>query len=371
MMASSARVTKLPFLHPAGVTCLALICLVLWVLAMEGGDPLAMARIGTRYSQGDPNGTEGYDGQFVYYIAREINPEKVRPLLDVPAYRYQRILLPLFVRALSFGIPSAIPWVLIFLCIISHTVGTWIVAVLLDNWGVSRWYALGYGLWAGFLLGVRLDLPEPLAFCLLAGALLAQDRRRFWLAWILYSLALFAKEVTLLFVVGAVLAAVLNRRWREFAGLSVVTVAPYLLFQIWLWRVFGQPGIGSGGAMATSFEVVPLMGFLRIGIISPVYFIAMLVVFGPAIIVPAIWGAWAGLNKMRASKFTTLDLDLVINSLVIFFLPFSTVRETGGLIRFGSGLVLSVIMFAAYYRIRKVLNYSFFWLILNLFLFKT
>jgi len=370
-MASVARKLRLLWVQPAGVTCLALICLVVWVLAQEGGDPLAMARIGTRYSQGDPSGTEGYDGQFVYYIAREINPERVRSLLDVPSYRYQRILLPLLARVLSLGIPPAIPWLLIFLGIISHSVGTWLVGVLLTNWGVSRWYALVYGLWAGFLLGVRLDLPEPLAFCLLAGALLAQERRRLWLAWVLYSLALFAKEVTLLFVAGAFLAAVFNRRWREVLGIGLIALGPYLLFQGWLWIIFGQPGIGSGGAMATSFELVPLMGFIRIAIISPLYFIAMMLVFGPAIIVPAIWGAWLGLSKMSANKHKTLDFYLVINSMVIFFLPFSTVRETGGLLRFGSGLVLSVIMFTAYYRMKKVLNYTFLWLVLNLFLFKT
>ncbi len=37
------------------------------------------------------------------------------------------------------------------------------------------WYALIYGLWAGFTLAVRLDLPEPLAFALVAAAL-AGDR---------------------------------------------------------------------------------------------------------------------------------------------------------------------------------------------------
>ena len=73
----------------------ALVGVVIWRL---GGDPLALARIGARFSAGDPQGTQGYDGQFVYYIALDPNPAAVAPRLDVPAYRYQRILLPLLAR---------------------------------------------------------------------------------------------------------------------------------------------------------------------------------------------------------------------------------------------------------------------------------
>ena len=62
------------------------------VVALHEGDPLALATVGTRFSEGNPHGTEGYDGQFNYYIARD--PLGARELVDVPAYRYQRILYP-------------------------------------------------------------------------------------------------------------------------------------------------------------------------------------------------------------------------------------------------------------------------------------
>jgi hypothetical protein len=52
------------------------------------------------------------------------------------------------------------------------------------------------------------------------------------------------------------------------------------------------------------------------------------------------------------------------------FLPFSTYRETGGLLRFACGLVLAMVLFAARFRLRKVLNYSLAWMVLNAFLFK-
>jgi hypothetical protein len=68
------------------------VCLiyVLGVLISAAGNPLAFALLGTRFSEGDPQGSEGYDGQFAYQIA--LRPLDAASYLDVPAYRYQRIL---------------------------------------------------------------------------------------------------------------------------------------------------------------------------------------------------------------------------------------------------------------------------------------
>ena len=61
-----------------------IVCLlyVLGVLIIANGDPKAFILIGTRFSEGDPQGTEGYDGQFAYQIA--MNPSGAAPYVDVP-----------------------------------------------------------------------------------------------------------------------------------------------------------------------------------------------------------------------------------------------------------------------------------------------
>jgi len=162
--------------NPAIVVLLAAVLLIGIVITSDSGDALVLARLGTRFLHGDPAGTEGYDGQFVYYIALNLDPQQVAPLLDVPAYRYQRILLPVLARFLSLGQPAVIPWVLALLGILSLVGGTWAVGELMAGWGVSRWYALVYGLYAGFLLAVITDLPEPLAYGLVACGFLALER---------------------------------------------------------------------------------------------------------------------------------------------------------------------------------------------------
>ncbi len=356
--------------HPALITLVVLTLVVGGVIFQAGGDPLALARLGTRYSQSDPGGTEGYDGQFIYYIALDPNPQTVAPFLDVPAYRYQRILLPLLARLASFGRADILPWILAVLGLLAQAAGAWAVGELLAGWGIQRAYALVYGLWAGFVLAVRLDLPEPLAFALVAGALLAMQRRRPKIGWVLFALALFAKEVTVFFVAAQILADLFNRRWRYALALGAIAGLPYLLFQAWLWRLFGQPGLGSGGAMATPFEWVPFMGIIRIGAFSGLYLIAMLLVFGPAVLFPAIWGVVRSLKTWLSGERNVIVFGLLLNAAVIPFLPFSTFRETGGLLRFSCGLVLAVLLFAGRYQLRRALNYSVFWIVLNVFLLK-
>jgi len=370
MSNASNKKINLSFLRPWMITCLVSVCLVGMTIARAGGDPLALTRIGTRFSEGNPQGTEGYDGQFVYYIARNPAPRQVAPYLDVPAYRYQRILMPLLARALSLGNEAALPWMLALLGILSFMAGTWAVEQILMGWGVNRWYALIFGLWTGFLLAVILDLPEPMAYGLVASGFLALERERNVLGWCLLGLAVFAKEVTILFVVAGILAYFFQRRWRNMVALGLIAIAPFLVFQAWLWIVFARPGIGSGGAMSTPFEWIPFMGLLRIGGESMLYLLAMLVVFGPAVILPSIWGIIISLKYWLADERNVIVLGLFMNAVIIPFLPFSTFRETGGVLRFACGLVLAVLLFSARYHQKRALNYSVLWIVLNVFLLK-
>jgi hypothetical protein len=357
-------------INPAVIVLVIATLVVLLVVIISGGDPLVLVRLGTEYSSGIENGTQGYDGQFVYYIALNPDPQIVASKLDVPAYRYQRILMPLLARALSFGNKLLLPWVLPILGILSLAGGTWALSQLLDDWGVSRWYALVYGFWAGFMLALIVDLPEHLAYSLVVAGFLAIKRNKEALGWGLLMLAVFAKEVTILFVGGILLAYLFDRRWCAALGLVLVSIVPFLLFQFWLYTVFGEFGIGSGGEMATSFEWIPFRGLLRIGEFSLVYLLAMLLVFGPSVILPSVWGVLESVKYFLNGQRNMIVLGLLINSLVIVFLPFSTYRETGGLLRFASGLMLAVLLFAGRYRMQRVLNYSAFWVVLNVFLLK-
>src|SRR5690606_17717407 len=201
------------------------------------------------------NGSEGYDGQFFYAIARYADPQEAAQYLDVPAYRYQRILLPLLARGLSFGSASLTAWMLPLVGLVAHLMGVQLLGQLLQRWGQSRWYALGYGLLLGCLLSIRLALPETLAFALVIAAVWCEQTGRSRWAWLLLSLAVFAKETALLFVAAQGLSYLFARRWRDAAGLARVVGLPLLAFRLWLLGQFGSLGFGLGGANATGLEL--------------------------------------------------------------------------------------------------------------------
>ena len=173
---------------------------VLLTLARYNGDPKYFALIGTRYDPGVPDGRPGYDGQFAYQIARD--PANGWTKTDVPAYRYQRIAYPIAARVLALGNADLVPWTLILINLGALVVGTWLTEEILQHFRMSRWYALAYGLSAGTLMSVRLDLTEPLAYALAqAGVLLALKDRWRWAAVVL-AVAALTKEMTLAFAGG-------------------------------------------------------------------------------------------------------------------------------------------------------------------------
>lgn len=358
----AARSATIRVVWPAVVSAAACLVFAGARLARVDGDAAQLAEFGTRFTELDPQGSEGYDGQFTYMMAADPDPATVAPHLDRPAYRYQRILLPMLARGVALGDLRAIPWAFLLVGVLSAAAGTAAVARFMLDHGHWEGYALGYGLWVGVVASVGLFLHEALAYGLVALAWVALRRSRDLWAAVGLTLALFAKETTLPFAVAALaLASEGPDRTRRRRLSIAIGLAAFLVWQAWLWRTFGEPGIGSGGAMSTGFEVIPLLGFLRIGAISPEALALFAVIFGPMVILPAVWGAWAAIRRLRAEKLQPEAWALLMNTAVILFVPFSTAREPLGLVRLATGLVLAVLVFAAVFGLKRVLNYSLFW----------
>src|SRR5690606_36436901 len=146
---------------------------------------------------------------------------------DIPAYRFQRILLPALGMVLSFGQDALIPWALLIVNLVALAAGTALLENLLRTRRVSRWFVVGYALSLGVFGTVRLSLPEPLAYALVLGGITlfhnhtvgAHGRAPLqsiplWAA-ILFALAALAKETTLIFPAAYGFHLLLSRRWRE------------------------------------------------------------------------------------------------------------------------------------------------------------
>lgn len=333
---------------------------VAFILTQNHGDPLAFAVIGTKFSQGLPSGSIGYDGQFAYQIA--LSPAHAAPFIDVPAYRYQRILYPILAKMLALGIPALIPWTLIVINVLAIGVGTWATERILISLGVSRWYALAYGFYGGQFLVLRTDLTEVLAQTLVQLAIFAWLKKRF--RWMIFAFAMAAltKETTLIFATAFGLYFLWKRDWRAAVKLSLAGI-PFVLWQLILWQWFGSFGVGSGGAGATAFSVIPLGGWLwMIGVSIPAFIVVSLAVL-PLSIFPALAGLWLSVRSISAKLMHPLVLSLLLNSAVILFLPASTFREPAAMARLTQGLSASMLMFGGLVKSRRVLVYSHLWIL--------
>lgn len=220
-----------------GLAALALLSLFAgYMLSLSDWDPVSFALVGTRFSEGDPSGTTGYDGQFFYFIARDgLNAV---PLIDGPSLRYMRILYPFLARVVGLGQPLLVPWALIAINLLAYSTGTGLLACLLIRWGRSGWWALVYSVWIGGLFVLRLDLSELLCVALSLAAVAAYEHERLALSVILLVLACLTKELGLVFAGGlAFYHAVERRRWLQ-AGLIVsipLTAFMTWLGVMWLW----------------------------------------------------------------------------------------------------------------------------------------
>ncbi len=349
------------FFRPASLVLM--LCLIyLGVIAFKYRDVLEFVRIGSRFDSTLYNrDAEGYDGQFAYYIARD--PLNAPRYLDVPAYRYQRILYPALARLVSFGQVALLPYAMLLINLIALVAGTVLLEQLLIAERASRWYALSYGLFAGVFVAVRASTNEPLAYALVIAAIFAGQRGRVLPMAVLFGLAALAKETTLFCAAGYAVYYLTQGRWRDMLLLTLLSIMPFALWQVYLHSWLGAWGVGSGGANATPFEIIPFNGIWRLTENGLGVFIVFGIIVIPAVLIPTLWALWRTGRDVLARRWHPYVFVLLANAVIMPFVPFSTYREPFGIFRFMPGLVIGVLLYAALRRVRRVLNYSTLWIV--------
>jgi hypothetical protein len=210
---------------------------------------------------------DGYDGQFVYYIA--VDPLGARCCLDAPAYRYTRILYPLGARAVALGSPTLVPVAMVVLNLAALGATVLLLATWLRRRGLSAWWALVYGFYPGLFQAFQTDVTEVSAYALAAAAIFVLEfggRRRVLWAGLLFGLAGLTRETALLFPAVYAIAVGLRGpgrgRWalRQGVGLAVLAAGPLFVYKAFLTVTLGSLGVGfgSGSEIATA----PLAGLL-------------------------------------------------------------------------------------------------------------
>ena len=142
----------------------------------------------------------GYDGQFYYYIA--LDPLHALPYVDKPTVRFGRIGYPMLAHVLSLGQAHLVPYAMLAINFLALGGLTLAAAAWLRRRKVSIWFSLIPGLFPGFLLALRYDLTDPLAYALAAFGIYLFDyggKNRLTWAAIVFALATLTRETTTVF----------------------------------------------------------------------------------------------------------------------------------------------------------------------------
>ena len=237
------------FAGPLALTAAAYLAVLAVVLATFDMNPTGPIRIGdpmpgaarfwtdaTRIERDEV----GYDGQWFYYIAHAplALPGDPYEYIDLPAYRYGRILYPLLVWVVALGQPGWLAWAMLGVNLAAVLVGTAATVSLLRVLGASRWLAALYAFSPPVLIGFAACLAEPTAFALIMiGLALAMRGRHGW-AGVALAVGTLAREVTLLVSLCFAAHALAHRDTRR-ALVYLLPLALPLGWHVWVWYSLG------------------------------------------------------------------------------------------------------------------------------------
>jgi len=181
----------------------------------------------------------GYDAQWYYQIA--MHPTGAAANLDLPAFRYQRIVFPILVYLVSLGQVAWMPWAMLAINLAAAGLATYLLADQLTRTRVSPWYALAFCASFGFMLAMRLDLLEPLTIALALAGWKFFGEKKSALGVLFFALSGLTKEIGLVFPVAMIAWTIWERRWREAAWLALGSLLPYFAWRAALQAIFGNP----------------------------------------------------------------------------------------------------------------------------------
>ncbi len=340
------------------------------VLATHGGDPLVFAHIGSRFSSRGtaadaalPAATEvGYDGQFVYYIARDGFASE--PLLDGPSFRFQRILLPLIGGVLSLGQDSLVPWTLLLVNIIGHATGAGLMALLLRDYGAQALLGgLTYGLWIGLLFAVRLTLTEILCFGFGLAALLSYRQNRLLLTVILLVCSILSKEIGIVFAAGIALHLASERKWR-WSALTLFTPIVILGFWWFILRLhFGD--VPTQYIAARQVNFFPYGGLISSenDLIETVMLLIWVAIPNLILLVLALRKLWQWWRERQHQSLTLTTTLMLMCGGFVLTIPAVTWDDPAAAYRVGMPTVIGGLLFLGQHHRRLLPFFAILWLL--------
>jgi hypothetical protein len=239
------------------------------------------------------------------------------------------------------GIEDFIPWSMLLINLVAASATVYVLSRMLAERGVNPYWALVPLLTFNYLIGVRMDLNEPLAYGLALAGLWAFDQKRLASSAALFALAGLGREIALVFPVALALWLVLERRWREAWIVSAAGVMPYLI-----WAVVVRSWLGVS-PFATPLAKPLLIPFAGMAVLEG---IEGRVLVGLWAAVPAALAAIAAIVHILRRRLNLQSPEAVLllaNCAIIAVLPVPTWIDPLAVLRLSVGLILTLLLWLA------------------------
>jgi hypothetical protein len=237
-------------------------------LAQYGNDASRFIAAGDRYVDARQvpgnvyvqKGGDGYDGQFYFRLAVDpfITERTFSGItLDNPPYRYQRILYPLLIWALSLGNEEIVPELMIFVNYASLCSIGWAAGKYAQLFGNHALLGLSIPLYPGFLLCLSRDTSEILACCFVCWGLLLLMYNKAAISGMFFLASALTKETTVVFplfyIVNHIFYMMCSRSGKETSiffenkgKIFVFVLFAFVAWQALLFQIWGSLPLFSG-----------------------------------------------------------------------------------------------------------------------------
>ena len=185
----------------------------------------------------------GYDGQFSLYLAYDplLKTDMLRSF-DGPAYRCQRIGLPMLAHLVALGNDRAIPYALVGINFVAFLVGCWFFLQILDHFKASPFWVFAYAFSPGLMASEFRGLFDATSTSLVFIAIWAMLKERWAIAAVLLCVGTLVRETTVL-MSGAVALCALRRGevkkavWFALPAVVYAAWATYVHLRVGAWQV--------------------------------------------------------------------------------------------------------------------------------------
>jgi len=211
-----------------------------------------------------PTMRKSYDGQYYYAMAFDpflISRDYIR-YLDVPLYRYRRMLYPLLASIFVLGNHKSLAYSLFFVNVIAWFLLGWVTLKIARFEKFPRFYlVLGTCLASGVTFSTFRTLPETLALMLVLWGCLFWKEKNWYVSILFFALSGWARENALIVPMSIFVYEFVHHRFplAKLTGFSAAVVMPTILW--WFYLHFRLP---PGDIFQSDFLTIPFMGMYRI-----------------------------------------------------------------------------------------------------------